>query len=122
LSGERDVEFPTVDDDVDEVGVHEFPWGFVLHWNASRRAAVLFLVLVALASAWLTSGPTKTGPAYTAFEARRSAWHRQCDEFAGKTTNEINAIYKPGFADERVRTCKQDLEELTAYAKQQGWN
>jgi hypothetical protein len=47
---------------------------------------------------------------FLAFDAQRDAWHRKCDAYL--TTPLTNPA---AFA------CNQELNELTAYAKRQGW-
>jgi len=48
---------------------------------------------------------------YRQFDARRTAWHRQCDVYAGKATG----------ANPDARACAEDRSAIMAYAKQQGW-
>ena len=45
------------------------------------------------------------------FDARRTAWHRQCDVYLGKATG----------ANPDARACAEDLSAIMAFAKQQGW-
>ena len=48
---------------------------------------------------------------YRQFDARRTAWHRQCDVYEGKATG----------ANPDARACAEDRSAIMAYAKQQGW-
>jgi len=44
------------------------------------------------------------------FDAQRNAWHRKCD-----------AYLKTPLTNPAAFACNQELNELTAYAKRQGW-
>lgn len=46
------------------------------------------------------------------FAEQRDAWHRKCDAYIGRL---------PG-ADPVARACQRELDEMTAYAKRQGWD
>ncbi len=48
---------------------------------------------------------------YLAFDAQRNAWHRKCD-----------AYLQTPLTNPAARACNQELNELTAYAKRQGWD
>lgn len=67
--------------------------------------ALLVLAVWALSSA---SGP-RSG--YLAFSAQREAWHRKCD-----------AYRQTPLSDPVAAACAKELNEMVAYAKQQGWN
>lgn len=51
---------------------------------------------------------------YLAFDAQREDWHRRCDAYVG--IREPVASNSAAAAD-----CKQDLDEMTAYAARKGW-
>lgn len=48
------------------------------------------------------------------FEAKRTDWHRRCDVYVGKRTFPVDQV-------EKASACTRELEEMTAYAKKQGW-
>ena len=87
-------------------------------WTWQRIVMIAGVLVVAFVAA-LYFGPDHQR--FLAFEARRAAWHKGCDEFVGKTTADMLATYKPGFFEDRMRECKQELDALTAYGRQQGW-
>lgn len=47
---------------------------------------------------------------YLRFDARRSEWHARCDVYTGNWTSSPTAV-----------ACKQELDDLSAYARRQGW-
>lgn len=75
-----------------------------------RWGRILLVVGVLLASpiAMLYCGADHQR--FIAFEAQRDAWHRKCD-----------AYLKTPLSNPAAAACNQELEALTAYAKQQGW-
>ncbi len=51
---------------------------------------------------------------FYAFDARRKDWHRRCDAYVGRAPRDV--------ADgAKMRACKDELDELTAYASAKGW-
>ena len=77
--------------------------------SSSRRVlwAVGLLVGVPLLVIYCGSDHQK----YLAFDTQRAAWHRKCDAYIGVPPE--NA---------QMRACAAELQALTAYMKQQGWD
>jgi hypothetical protein len=75
-------------------------WGHIL----------LVLAVLGWIAGWLIFSPSGPRGAFLAFDKQRDDWHRRCDIYIGKPVTTPAA-----------RECVREMEEMTAYAKRQGW-
>lgn len=75
-----------------------------------RWGRIIFIVGVILALPIAALYCSADHQRFLAFDAQREAWHRRCDIYVGQ------AVTTPA-----ARACAEELQALTAYAKQQGW-
>jgi hypothetical protein len=69
---------------------------------------IVVVILVGLAMLYFSDDHQR----FLAFKEQRDAWHRKCDLYVGTT-----AVASP-----EAIACKRELDEMTAYAKRQGWD
>ena len=78
--------------------------------KAPRWGRILIIVGVVLASPIVMMYCGEDHQRFLKFAEQRDAWHRKCD-----------AYRQTPLTNPAAAACNQELAELTAYAKQQGW-
>jgi hypothetical protein len=77
----------------------------------SWKAVWVLVALIVLVVGYLAVQASRSE--YLEFDRQREAWHRRCDAYVGR----------PVSSEDRAaaESCKRELEELTAYARNKGW-
>jgi hypothetical protein len=78
--------------------------------HAARTTKIACGILLVLALAATYFGPDHQR--YVEFDRRRTEWHARCDRYVGIPDRSLDAA---------GRASAQELQEMMAYAKQQGW-